>query len=158
MKAKVFLLSVFLIGFLAINVHAQKLKAPTVPKISEQPQMQKTPTLPKVPELPKMQIPSKDFSKDLLKALNPGTGLNVSPDKLLKLKKGNTNFVNSVMGVLGGSGSDSDKLNQINKKKDERKGFIEELLGKSKAGVYFSLAKKQVEKLKTKYALAKLFM
>jgi hypothetical protein len=143
MKTKVFLLSVLMIGFFAINVQAQKLKVPTTPK---------------VPELPQMQIPGEDFSKDLLKALDPGTGLGISPDKLLKLNKGNGDFVNNVMGILGGSGSDSDKLNLLNKKKDERKDFIEQLLGKGKAGEYYKLAKKQLQKLQTKYAIAKLFM
>jgi len=143
MKTKTFLLSILMLGFFAINVQAQKLKIPTVPKVPEQLQM---------------QIPGKDFSKDLLKALDPGTGLGISPDKLLKLNKGNGNFVNNIMGILGGSGSDSDKLNLINKEKDERKDFIEKLLGKGKAGEYYKLVKKQLQKLQTKYALAKLFM
>ena len=146
MKQKFFFLSFLLAGIFAMNVHAQNLKVPT------------TPSAVKTVVAPDMSIPGPDFSKDLLKALNPGTGLNISPDKLLKLNKGNSDFVGKIMDVLGGSGSDSEKLNLFNSKKKEHKDFVEQLLGKSKAGDYYKIVKKQLEKLSTKYAIAKLFM
>ncbi len=141
MKQKTLFLSIILMSFLAINVQAQ-IKIPDVSDVSKQ----------------DIEMPDKDFTKDILNALNQGDKLGLSPDKLLKLNNSNKSYVNDVMGVLGGLGSDSDKLEKIGIKKKEREDFIENLLGKSKAGDYYTLVKKQIEPLLTKYKLAKLFL
>ncbi len=149
MKQKIILLSFLLTSIFSLSVQAQSLKVPTKVPVS---------TTNIQTAVPDMKIPGPDFSKDLLKALSPGKGLGISPDKLLKLNNGNSNFVGKVMDILGGSGSNSDKLNLFNSKKAEHKDFIEKLLGKSKAAEYYKVVKKQLEKLSTKYAIAKLFM
>ena len=137
MKTKTIFLSVLLVGFLMINVQAQ-----VIPDVSEQ----------------NIEMPDKDFSKDILNALNQGDKLGLSPDKLLKLNNSNKSYVNDVTEIMGGLGSESDKLEKIGIKKKEREDFIGKLLGKSKAGEYFGLVKKQIEPLLTKYKLAKLFL
>lgn len=141
MKQKALFLTLLLMGFFVLSSNAQ-LKIPSSKDIK------------KVEEA----ASNKDFSKDILKALDPGSGLDISPDKLLQLQKGNKSFVGDIMGILNGSGSEDEKMSLINKKQDERKDFIENLLGEGKAAKYYGLVKKQVEPLLNKYKLAKLFM
>jgi len=141
MKRKTIILSILLAGFFAINVNAQ-INVPNVSAVSKK----------------DIKMPDKDFTKDILSALNQGDKLGLSPDKLLKLNNGNKSYVNDVMGLMGGLGSESDKLEKLGIKKKERENFIEKLLGKSKAGKYYELVKKKVEPLLTKYKFAKLFM
>lgn len=144
MKRKTIILSIVLASFLAINVTAQ-IKIPDVPKVQDV-------------QTQTMEMPDKDFTKDILNALNQGDKLGLSPDKLLKLNSKNKSYVNDIMGAVGGSGSESDIMEAIGIKKREREDFIEKLLGKSTAGKYYGLVKKQVEPLLAKYKLAKLFM
>ncbi len=141
MKQKTIILSILLAGFFAINVQAQ-IKMPSVSDISKS----------------NIEMPDKDFTKDILNALNQGDKLGLSPDKLLKLNNKNKSLVNDAMSIFGGSGSESDKLEKFGIKKKERDNFIENLLGKSKAGKYFELAKNKIEPLMAKYKMAKLFM
>lgn len=141
MKQKTIILSILLAGFLAINIQAQ-IKMPTVSNVSKT----------------KIEMPDKNFSKDILNALNQGDKLGLSPDKLLKLNNKNKSLVNNAMSIFGGSGSESDKLEKFGIKKKERDNFIENLLGKSTAGKYYGLVKKKIEPLITKYKMAKLFM
>ena len=144
MKRKLFFLSLLLGIFSSISIQAQ-IKMPEVSNVSDVANEQ-------------LKVPDGDFSKDLLNALNQGDKLGLSADKLLKLNNGNKSFVNNLTGILGGSGSDSDKLEQIGIKNKEREDFIEKLLGESKAKDYYKLAKEQIDKLKTKYQLAKIFL
>lgn len=141
MKQKTLLLIFLVMGVFVMNSNAQ-LKIPSSKDIK------------KVEEA----ASNKDFAKDILKALDPGSSLDISPDKLLQLQKGNKNFVGDLMGILNGSGSEDEKMSLIGKKQDERKDFIENLLGEGKAAKYYGLVKKQVEPLLNKYKLAKLFM
>ena len=141
MKQKTLFLTLLIMGVFVITSNAQ-LKIPSSKDIK------------KVEEA----ASNKDFAKDILKALDPGSSLDISPDKLLQLQKGNKSFVGDVMGILNGSGSEDEKMSLIGKKHDERKDFIENLLGEGKAAKYYSLVKKQVEPLLGKYKLAKLFI
>ena len=147
MKRKTIILSILLAGFFAINVHAQ-IKVPSVSDV------------PDVSDVSKQDIkmPDKDFTKDILNALNQGDKLGLSPDKLLSLNNKNKSLVNDALSIFGGSGSESDKLAKFGIKKQERDDFIEKLLGKSTAGKYYGLVKKKIEPLLDKYKLAKLFM
>ncbi|MEN8117592.1 MAG: hypothetical protein ABFS16_11475 [Bacteroidota bacterium] len=143
MRRKTILLSIVLMGLFAINLQAQQIK---VPKSSDLTQSEK------------FQMPDKEFTNDMLKALSPGNNLDISPDKLLKLEKNNKSYVNDVLGVLSGTGTDDQKKTLIDKKKSEQNDFIDQLLGEGKAAKYYKLVKKQVEPLVKKYALAKFFI
>jgi hypothetical protein len=141
MKKLTFLLSFLFLGFIAVNTQAQ-IK------------------LPKSVDVNKMNqsLPDGDFTKDILKALSPDKSLGLSPDKLLKLTDNNKSFVDKALGVLNGSGSEEEKNNKLGVLQNDRKDFIEKLLGESKASEYYGLVKKQVQPLVTKYAMAKFFM
>jgi len=144
MKRKTIILSILLAGFLAINTQAQ-IKIPSASDVSDVSKQN-------------INMPDKDFTKDILSALNQGDKLGLSPDKLLKLNNSNKSYVNDILATVGGSGSESQIMEAIGIKKKKREDFIEKLLGKSKAGKYYGLVKKQVEPLLSKYKLAKLFM
>jgi len=144
MKRKTIILSILLAGFLAINTQAQ-IKVPSASDVSSVSKQN-------------INMPDKDFTKDILNALNQGDKLGLSPDKLLKLNNSNKSYVNDILATVGGSGSESQIMEAIGIKKKEREDFIEKLLGKSKAGKYYGLVKKQIEPLLAKYKLAKLFM
>lgn len=142
MKRLTFLLSFLLLGFIAINTQAQ-IKMPKSVDVSN---------------IDPSNVPDTDFSKDLLKALSPHKSLGLSPDKVLKLTNNNKSFVDKALGVLNGSGSDSEKQNKLGILQNNRKDFIENLLGEGKAAQYYKLAKTQIEPLAKKYAMAKLFL
>lgn len=143
MKQVTILFSFLLLAMISLNVQAQ-IKIPKVATDITKPS--------------DLKIPEGDFSKDILKAINPGSGLDISPDKLLKLTDHNKGFLSDVMGIMGGSGSDADKTKLLQNKQTERKNFITNLLGEGKAAKYYQLIKPQVEPLIKKYALAKFFM
>lgn len=105
-----------------------------------------------------IKLPTDALSKELIKALNPGKGFDISPDKLLKLDNNNKSFVNDLMGIFGGSGTDAEKHTLAEGKQKERKNFITNLLGEGKAAKYYNIIKPQVEPLIKKYALAKFLM
>lgn len=62
------------------------------------------------------------------------------------------------MGIMGGKGSDNDKLSKILLKNTDWTKMVTDLLGNDKAGKYLDLVKKQMEPIKTKYNLAKLLL
>jgi hypothetical protein len=95
--------------------------------------------------------------QQLLKALDPGKSF-TSPDKYVKLLSGNKDMVSKGMDILNGKGTDSEKTSKLNLLKTEHLGFLENLLGKGKAGDYLKLIKPKIEPLAQKFALAKLFM
>jgi len=143
MMKKMFFLSLLMIGILSVNVNAQSLKIPSVSDV--------TGSL----DLPKDKA---GFEKDFLKALDPGKDLGLSTDILGKLATGNKGLVSDVMGIMGGKGSDNDKLSKILLKNSDWTKIVTGLLGDSKAKKYLDLVTKQMGPFKTKYNLAKMFM
>lgn len=130
-------------GILSVSVQAQSLKIPSASDI--------TGSL----DLPKDKA---GFEKDFLKALDPGKDLGLSTDMLGKLATGNKGLVSDVMGIMGGKGSDNDKLSKILLKNTDWTKMVTSLLGDSKAKKYLDLVTKQMGPFKQKYNLAKMFM
>ncbi len=142
MKSRILILSVLLIGLVTINVSAQ-VKLPG-----------------SVNDITKLGLPEdkEQFSKDFLDALTPDSDLGLGADVMEKLNGKNKSFVDDVVGILGGGGSNDDMLEKIGLKKKEKDDFIQQLLGDSGAGKYYSSIKKKVESFQTKYKIAKMFM
>lgn len=113
-----------------------------------------------VNDVTKLGLPEdkEQFSKDFLDALTPGSDLGLGADVMEKLNGKNKSFVDDVVGILGGGGSNDDMLEKIGLKKKEKDDFIKQLLGDSGAGKYYSSIKKKVESFQTKYKIAKMFM
>jgi|GEM_PF-2933951 len=141
MKKIHMLLAFMLIAFLTTNTQAQV----NIPK-----------SLNDV-DASKIEVPDSDFSKSILKALDPGKSF-TSLDKYTKLLAGNKELVGDVLGVMNGSGSEDDKLAKVDELKGEHKDFVEQLLGEGKASEYYRLVKKNIEPLTQKFKLAKLFL
>ena len=137
-----FFMACLMVGFLAVNVHAQSLK------------------IPKVDGANTLVLPADKagFEKDFLAALDPGTDLGISADNLGKLATKNKSFVGDVMNIMGGKGTDNEKLAKIGLKNTDLTKFATELLGSGTAGKYFEKVQKQLGPLRTKYNLAKLLM
>lgn len=142
MIRKMFFMACLMVGFLAVNVHAQSLK------------------IPKVDGANTLVLPADKagFEKDFLAALDPGTDLGISADNLGKLATKNKNFVGDVMNIMGGKGTDNEKLAKIGLKNTDLTKFATELLDSGTAGKYFEKVQKQLGPLRTKYNLAKLLM
>ncbi|HPE77104.1 MAG TPA: hypothetical protein PLC80_13510 [Draconibacterium sp.] len=142
MKEKMFFIIVLMVGLAAVNVNAQSLK------------------IPKVDGANTLVLPADKagFEKDFLSALDPGTDLGISADKLGKLATKNKSFVGDVMTIMGGKGTDNEKLAKIGLKNTDLTKFATELLGSGTAGKYFEKVQKQLGPLRTKYNLAKLLM
>jgi hypothetical protein len=143
MKKKLFFLSILMMGVLSVHVHAQSLKMPSVSDV--------TGSL----DLPEDKA---GFEKDFLKALDPGKDLGLSTDMLGKLATGNKGLVSDVMGIMGGKGSDNDKLTKILARNTDWTKLVTNLLGNDKAKKYLDLVKNQMGPFKKKYNLAKMFM
>lgn len=131
-----------MIGFITVNVYAQSLK------------------IPKVTDASTLVLPSDKagFEKDFLAALDPGNDLGISAENLGKLATKNKSFVGDVMNIMGGKGSDNEKLAKIGLKNADVTKYITDLLGEGTAGKYFEKIQKQMGPLRTKYKLAKLLM
>lgn len=143
MKGKIILLSLLLISIFALNGNAQLNKS-----------------LGNIGDVTKLGLPEdkEQFSKDFLSALTPDTDLGLGADVMEKLNGKNKSFVDDVVGILGGGGSNDDMLEKIGLKKKEKDDFIQKLLGEGNAGKYYSSIKKKVDSFKTKYKVAKMFM
>lgn len=141
MKKISILFSLLLFVFIGLNAQAQ-IKAPKLTKSLG------TGT----------DLTNEVLSKELVKAINPSSALDISADNLLKLEKNNKSYVNDLLGIFNGSGSDEEKKALALGKQKERKDFIEGLLGEGKAAKYYKLIKPQVEPLIKKYALAKFLL
>jgi hypothetical protein len=142
MIRKMFVLSIVLVVVFAANVIGQTVKIPSVPGAG-------TLVLP---------ADKAGFEKDFLAALDPGKDLGISDENLGKLATKNKSFVSDIMGIMGGKGSDTDKLSKIGLKNTDLTSFVNGLLGASTAGKYLEKVKKQMEPFKKKYNLAKLFL
>lgn len=105
-----------------------------------------------------VNLSSDALSSQLVKAIKPSKDLDISANKLLKLEDNNKSYVNDLLGIFNGSGSDDEKKTLALGKQKERKDFVSKLLGEGKAAKYYKLIKPQVEPLIKKYALAKFLM
>ena len=137
-----FFIACLMVGFLAVNVHAQSLK------------------IPKVDGANTLVLPADKagFEKDFLAALDPGTDLGISADNLGKLATKNKSFVGDVMNIMGAKGTDNEKLAKIGLKNTDLTKYATELLGSGTAGKYLEKVQNQLGPLRTKYKLAKLLM
>ena len=142
MKKCVFLLSFVIAVFISTGISAQIQVPASVKKVD-------TSVLD--------DVSNSDFSKDILKALDPGKSF-TSPDKLMKLLGNNKDYVSKILGVVNGAGTEDEKTAKVDALKSERKDFIENLLGEGKAADYYKLIKNNIEPLTKKYKLAKLFL
>lgn len=142
MKKMIFL-SLLMIGILSVNVSGQSFKIPSTSDITGS-----------------LNLPEDKagFEKDFLKALDPGKDLGISAANLGKLATSNKGLVSDVMGIMGGKGSDNDKLSKILLKNTDWTKLVTGILGNDKATKYLDLVKKQIGPFKTKYNLAKMFM
>lgn len=141
MKKITILFSIVLIGLISLNTQAQIKMPKAASSLSKD-----------------VNLPTDALSSELVKALKPSKGLDISADKLLKLEDNNKSYVNDLMGIFGGSGSDDEKETLALGKQKERKNFVSKLLGDGKATKYYKLIKPQVQPLIKKYALAKFLM
>lgn len=143
MTGKIAFLSLLLIGLFSLNSNAQLKKSLGV-----------------LGDVTKLGLPEdkEQFSKDFLDALTPDTDMGLGADVLEKLNGKNKSFVDDVVGILGGGGSNDDMLEKIGLKKKEKDDFIQKFLGDGNAGKYYSSIKKKVDSFKTKYKVAKMFM
>ena len=135
MKKTIVLINLLALLFIAANVQAQTLK---VPKIGDTASL----TLP---------TDKAGFAKDFLSSLDAGKDLGIPADKLLSLTGKNKSYVDDIVGILGGSGSNESKLSALTGKKTAWKSAVTSLLGESTAGKYFSKVDKQLGLLKQKY-------
>ena len=143
MMKKMIFLSLLVVVVLSANVNGQSLKIPSASDVAG--------SL-KLPE------DKAGFEKDFLKALDPGKDLGISTDNLVKLAAGNKSLVSDVMSIMGGKGTDNDKLSKMLVKNTDWTKMVTGLLGNDKAGKYLDLVKKQMGPFKTKYNLAKLLL
>ena len=143
MSKKIFILGILAMVILSMNSGAQTIKVPT-----------------NVNDLTKAALPADkaQFEKDLLGALDPGADSGIPADKLTKLLGGNKSFVGDVMGILGGKDANDAKISKLSGKNKEWKSMVTGLLGDSGAGKYFTKIDKQLQSLKSKYQVAKLFL
>jgi len=142
MIRKMIFLSVVLVAVISAGVNAQTVKIPSAPGGN-------TLVLP---------ADKAGFEKDFLAALDPGKDLGISAENLGKLATKNKSFVSDIMGIMGGKGSDTDKLSKIGLKNSDLTSFVNGLLGATTAGKYLEKVKKQMGPFKTKYNLAKLLL
>lgn len=141
MKRITILLCLVLVALVAVNSHAQIKMPKAASSLGKD-----------------VKLPTDALSKELVKAIKPSSDLDIPADKLLKLENNNKSYVNDLLGIFNGSGSDDEKKALALGKQKERKDFVENLLGEGKAAKYYKLIKPQVEPLIKKYALAKFLM
>lgn len=102
-----------------------------------------------------IKLPSPDFSKDMLSALNPGSDLGLSSDVKSKVDNENKSFVNDVVDIMGSSDDDETKKLKINNRKKEHDGILGSAFGSDNAlKSYKKDLEKQLKPFKRKYKMA----
>lgn len=104
----------------------------------------------------KIGLPEPDFKKDMLTAFDPGAGLNLSNDQRSELMGSNEAFLDNVIDIAGGPGTDTSKTIKINDMVSDRTKEMESLLGKDVMKKYRKQVKKAIKPYKRKYKLARL--
>lgn len=108
--------------------------------------------IPKVPN-----VGSDALSSQVLSILdNSSSDLNLTGDQTSKLKANNKSFVNDLMKVVGGSGSDDSKKSSILGLKNKRLKFLTDLMGNELAQKYLGKVVSGINPLKSKLGLAAL--
>jgi len=108
-----------------------------------------------IPSIPK--VGTDALSSQVLGILDSSSsGLGLSGDKSTKLKADNKSFVNDLMKIVGGSGSDDSKKSSILGLKDKRLKFLTDLMGNEVAQKYMGKVLSGINPLKSKLGLAAL--
>lgn len=108
-----------------------------------------------IPSVPKVGV--DPLSNQVLSILDSNSsGLDLTGDQTTKLKANNKSFVNDLMGIVGGSGSDDSKKSSILNLKNNRMTFLTGLMGNEIAQKYLGKVLKGINPLKSKLGLAAL--
>ena len=107
-------------------------------------------------EAQKIGLPQPDFKKDMLTAFDPGADLGLNDDQRMELMERNNTFLDKVIDIAGGPGTDTSKMIKINDMVSDRGEDMESLLGKDAMKKYKKKVKKSIKPYKSKYKLAKL--
>lgn len=103
-----------------------------------------------------VKVPGLDLSGQLLKILDNTSGLNLSGDQSTKLKADNKSFVDQLLKITNGAGSEDEKKKGILGLKEKRSNFLTTLLGQALAQKYLGNVTKGINPLKSKLGLAAL--
>ncbi len=104
----------------------------------------------------KIGLPQPDFKKDMLSAFDPGTDLGLNDNQRSELMGSNEAFLDKVVDIAGGPGTDTSKTIKINDMVSDRAKEMESLLGKDVMKKYRKQVKKAIKPYKRKYKLASL--
>ncbi|WP_075350670.1 hypothetical protein [Algoriphagus marinus] len=104
-----------------------------------------------------LKVPKMDMSSQLLGILDKGAdGLSLSSDQKGKLTTDNKSFVDKLMKIQNGSGSDDEKKEGFLNLKNSRTKFLTDLLGSGLFQKYSGNILKSINPLKSKLGLAAL--
>lgn len=104
-----------------------------------------------------LKMPKMDLSSQVLGILNSSAdGLNLTSDKSKILENNNKSFVDDLMKIQNGSGSDEDKKASFLGLKNSRTKFLINLLGNDLFKKYAGQILKSINPLKSKLGLAAL--
>ena len=104
-----------------------------------------------------LKMPKMDLSSQVLGILNSSAdGLNLTGDKSKVLENNNKSFVDDLMKIQNGSGSDEDKKASFLGLKNSRTKFLINLLGNDLFKKYAGQILKSINPLKSKLGLAAL--
>lgn len=104
-----------------------------------------------------LKMPKMDLSSQVLGVLSSSAdGLNLPGDKSKALEKNNKSFVDDLMKIQNGSGSDDDKKSSFLGLKNKRTKFLIDLLGNDLFKKYSGQILKSINPLKSKLGLAAL--
>ncbi|WP_268033850.1 hypothetical protein [Algoriphagus sp. PAP.12] len=106
----------------------------------------------------KISLPSPDFKKDMLGAFSPGNDMDIDNSKKDELKASNEKFLDDVLKIAGGSGSDEEKKSSLLSLGKKQSSTFSKILGEDKAKQYKKSIKKKIRPFKTKYKLATLIL
>lgn len=104
-----------------------------------------------------LKMPKMDLSSQVLGILSKSAdGLNLPGDKSKALEKNNKSFVDDLMKIQNGSGSDDDKKASFLGLKNSRTKFLIGLMGNDLFKKYSAQILKSINPLKSKLGLAAL--
>lgn len=104
-----------------------------------------------------LKLPKADLSSQLMKIMDKSAdGLSLSKDQMSKLTKDNKGFVEKLMDIQNGSGTDDTKKAAFLGLKNTRTKFLTDLMGSSLLQKYSGNLLKSINPLKSKLGLAAL--
>lgn len=107
----------------------------------------------------KLNLPNPaEFKTDMMGALIPSDDLGLDASQKKALKKQNESFLDNVIGIAKGEGSDTDKLSAIKGLSGQRKGDLNAIFDDKTLKEYKKKVKKQIKPFTRKYKLAKLIL